>query len=46
MIDLIIPHYNNYQGLYDTLNSIGFLIKGQPIYIYIVDDASTSEVLQ
>lgn len=46
MIDLIIPHYNNYQGLYDTLNSIGFLIKGQPIYIYIVDDASTFEVLQ
>ena len=38
MIDLIIPYYNNPQGIMDTLNSINFNIFN----VTIVDDGSTS----
>ena len=39
MLDLIIPVYNNLEGLYRTLLSIGAETK-QKVYVTIVDDAS------
>ena len=38
-LDIIIPHYNNVKGLYDTLNSIDFRIPS--IRVTVVDDCST-----
>ena len=38
MIDLIIPYYNNPQGIMDTLKSINFNIFN----VTIIDDGSTN----
>ena len=43
MIDLIIPSYNDLQGLYDTLSSCYYGLRRWPdIKLTIIDDASTN----